>query len=140
MVADQLVGREVIRGVRMRIKGDEARSDKNEQAMYEPGPDVSTPSRNFASRAWRLYHGQWMVIMDSFLPPHPAWVFSDRGPRSPTLWSEVRDYTKGELSTLRGPQGSTCSPHFEVSRGRSRGRERVEPVYGTNRSGAPFNA
>ncbi len=33
-------------------------------------------------------------------------------------------YTTSELSTLRGPQG----------------RERVEPVYGTNSSGAPFDA
>jgi len=66
MVADQLVGREVIRGVRMRIKGDEARSDKNEQAMCVLGPDISTTIRNFACRAWRLYHRQWKVIMDIF--------------------------------------------------------------------------
>ena len=39
---------------------------KKKQAIGNLGPDVSTPSRNFASRAWRLYHGQWMVIMDSF--------------------------------------------------------------------------
>ncbi len=34
------------------------------------------------------------------------------------------NYTTGELLTLRGPQG----------------RERVEPVYGTNSSGAPSDA
>ncbi len=37
---------------------------------------------------------------------------------------QTRNYTPGELSTLRGPQG----------------RERVEPVYGTNSSGAPSDA
>ncbi len=36
--------------------------------------------------------------------------------------------------TLRGPQGSTSSPHFEVPRGRSRGRELVEPVPDPNSS------
>ena len=33
------------------------------------------------------------------------------------------NHTGGELLTLREPQGSTSSPHFEVPRGRSRGRE-----------------
>ena len=40
------------------------------------------------------------------------------------FWSQTHSYTTGELSTLRGPQG----------------RERVEPVYGTNSSGALFDA
>ena len=51
-------------------------------------------------------------------------VFLDRGQRSQTFWSQSRCYTTGELSTLREPQG----------------RERVEPVYGANSSGAPFDA
>ena len=34
--------------------------------MCNRGPDISTPIRNFECRAWRQYHRQWMVIMDSF--------------------------------------------------------------------------
>jgi len=47
------------------------------------------------------------------------------------------NYTIGEFLPLRGPQGSTSSPHFEVPRGRSRGREpveSVEPVHSANSS------
>jgi len=52
----------------------------------------------------------------------------------------VRNHTSGELSTLREPQGPTSSPHFEVPRGRSRGRELVEPVHGTDSSEGPSDA
>ncbi len=90
-----------------------------------------------------------------YLLPHSAGNFSDRDQRSPTFWSQVRNYTtgelrtklrstlllwrfaasrhfgarlvRGELSTLRGPQGREPV-------------ESVEPVYGTNSSGAPFDA
>jgi len=47
-------------------------------------------------------------------------------------WPQLRDYTEGELPALREPQGSTSSPHFKVPRGRSSGRELVEPVQGAN--------
>jgi len=34
--------------------------------MCDLGPAISTPIRSFLCRAWRLYHRQWMVIIDSF--------------------------------------------------------------------------
>jgi len=54
----------------------------------------------------------------------PCAILGQPFQRSPTFWSQARSYTMGELSTLRGPQGREC----------------VEPVYGTNSSGAPFDA
>ncbi len=34
--------------------------------MCDLGLAISTPIQNFECRAWRLFHRQWMVIMDSF--------------------------------------------------------------------------